>query len=379
MNTDAPKKSNQLKGRENYLAWVTRMEGLLSIDDVVVRNATTDKLEILGDTATIKAANEKKAKKYILQNCDDTVMHSINPTDSFEAIFNKLNAAYGFGNLDPSVILSQLRDIKFHPSKDPSIVLNEIDIKLAELESTGGTISDSQMVQYIHDGLSGDHLRDAFWFNCKGAMNITGLTKFTVETAGQYIVKFWYAYKPKKVAEVANFSQEKKKYEKRFCQNCKDEGREKIMKTHNTKFCRFKKEGNEGNSSSNAAVSQQKENKEESNYSLYHDSGTSKTMLNFKPPKVLQDNISIPIRTAGANQKPQYATSRGVFKLGSEEIQTLEVPTFSKSLLSATQLSIEHGCKQVIEPWTAKLTISKDDNVIATGTYENSSKLQSYN
>jgi len=248
-----------------------------------------------------------------------------------------LNFSYGFGNLDPSVILTQLRDIRFHPSKDPSTVLNDIDIKFAELESTGSTISDSQMIQYIHDGLSGDHLRDAFWFNCKGAMNITGLNKFTVETAGQYIVKFWYAYKPKKVAEVANLSQEKKKYEKRFCQNCKDEGREKIRKTHNTKFCRFKKEEND---SSNTAASQ--ENKEESNYSLYHDSGTSKTMLNFKPP--------IPIRTAGANQKPQYATSRGVFKLGSEEIETFEVPTFSKSLLSATQLSIEHGCKQVIEP-----------------------------
>jgi len=138
------------------------------------------------------------------------------------------------------------------------------------------------------------------------------------------------------------------------------------MKTHNTKFCRFKKEENDSN---NTAASQ--ENKEESNYSLYHDSGTSKTMLNFKPPKILQDNISIPIRTAGANQKPQFATSRGVFKLGSEEIETLEVPTFSKSLLSATHLSIEHGFQQVIEPWTAKLTISKDDTAIATGTYEN--------
>jgi len=151
------------------------MEGLLSIDGVVARNSTTDKLEIIGSTPPIKAANEKKAKKYILQNCDDTVMHSINPSDSFDAIFKKLNSSYGFGNLDPSVILTQLRDIRFHPSKDPSTVLNDIDIKLAELESTGGTISDSQMVQYIHDGLSGDHLRDAFWFNCKGAMNITVL------------------------------------------------------------------------------------------------------------------------------------------------------------------------------------------------------------
>ena len=38
MTTETPKKHNQLKGRENYLAWVTRMEGLLSIDEVVARN-----------------------------------------------------------------------------------------------------------------------------------------------------------------------------------------------------------------------------------------------------------------------------------------------------------------------------------------------------
>jgi hypothetical protein len=61
--------------------------------------------------------------------------------------------------------------------------------------------------------------------------------------------------------------------------------------------------------------------------------------------------------------------------LGPIELEALEVPSFSKNLLSATQLSIEHGCKQVIEPWTSKLTISKDDEIIATGTYDKASKL----
>jgi hypothetical protein len=47
----------------------------------------------------------------------------------------KLNAAYGFANMDPSVILTKLRSISFHPNKNPSVMLNQIDPWTAELES----------------------------------------------------------------------------------------------------------------------------------------------------------------------------------------------------------------------------------------------------
>ena len=127
------KKNNQLKGRENYLPWLTRMEALLTIDDVLKRDIATDTLEVVGANAAAKAANEKKALKYVIQNCDDSVMHSINPADPFTTILVKLNSSYGFGNMDPSVILTQLREVKFHPSKDPSIILNEIDIRLSAI------------------------------------------------------------------------------------------------------------------------------------------------------------------------------------------------------------------------------------------------------
>ncbi len=112
--------------------------------------------------------------------------------------------------MDPSIILNQLRDIRFHPSKNPSIVLNEIDVRLAELISSGGSIADAQVVQYIHDGLSGDSLRDNFWFNCKGQMSMNKLSSYTVETAGQYIVKFWYSYKPKQSLEKSNIANDNK-------------------------------------------------------------------------------------------------------------------------------------------------------------------------
>jgi hypothetical protein len=56
-------------------------------------------------------------------------------------------------------------------------------------------------------------------------------------------------------------------------------------------------------------------------------------------------------------------------------LEVLHAPSFSKNLLSATQLSTVYGYKQVIDPWTSKLTITKDDEVVATGTYDKDEKL----
>jgi hypothetical protein len=345
-------KKNQLLGRENFLSWSTRLESLLTIDGVVTRNEQSDALEIAGLEPAQQEANEKLAKKYVIQNCSDKVMHSINPSDDFAQIMQKLNASYGFGNMDPSIILNQLRDIKFHPSKDPSVELNEIDMRLAELASSGGQITDSQMVQYIHDGLSGDALRDNFWFNCRGHMSMEKLSSFTVETAGQYIVRYWYSYRAKAATESSNYVDNKKgKYEKRFCKNCSDAKRFKIMKTHNTGDCRVeaKPDGKEVDNSTDKA---------ESNYSFakepfYHDSGTSKTMIKHQPDTVTSSNTKVPVYTAGANQTPEIAVAKGSIKFGQLDLNVLQVPTFSKNLISATQLALEHGCKQTIEPWTA--------------------------
>lgn len=81
------------------------------------------------------------------------------------------------------------------------------------------------------------------------------------------------------------------------------------------------------------------------------------------------------VYTAGRDQPPELAMSSGTIKVGNLEGEALEVPSFSKNLVSATQLSMEHGCKQVISPWTGELTISKDDKVVATGAYDPDTKL----
>jgi len=60
-NTNETKKDILLKGRANYLAWITRLESMLSLDDVVKKNEQ-GKLEISGANEIEKAINEKKSK-----------------------------------------------------------------------------------------------------------------------------------------------------------------------------------------------------------------------------------------------------------------------------------------------------------------------------
>ena len=131
-------KRNQLKGRTNYLAWKTRLEMMLTIDDILRPAAEGEGtgLIISGTTEKQKSDNEKKAKKYLIQNCDDKVIHSIDPSCSFHQILAKLNSSYRFSAIDPSIIVKELQDlVNFHPSKDPAATLEDIDIKLGELRS----------------------------------------------------------------------------------------------------------------------------------------------------------------------------------------------------------------------------------------------------
>ncbi len=65
----------------------------MKMNEYLVLDSATDTLEVVGATATAKAANEKKALKYVIQNCDDSVMHSINPLDHFITILIKLNSS----------------------------------------------------------------------------------------------------------------------------------------------------------------------------------------------------------------------------------------------------------------------------------------------
>jgi hypothetical protein len=64
--------------------------------------------------------------------------------------------------------------------------------------------------------------------------------------------------------------------------------------------------------------------------------------------------------TADSTKAPIKASGEGTIAFGPLKVDAVYVPSFAKNLLSATQLSREYGCTQVIEPWTAKLTVIKE-------------------
>ncbi len=81
-------------------------------------------------------------------------------------------------------------------------------------------------------------------------------------------------------------------------------------------------------------------NKTGKDYSLFHDSGTSKTMVNhtFGKNKMYKP---IAIQTADTNQNPVIGTGTIDIQVGDIGVEAIVVPSFAKSLLSATQLWFE--------------------------------------
>jgi hypothetical protein len=67
------------------------------------RDKETNKLNLKGQ------GKEKLAMNYLISSCSHAVMHTIDPSANAIENLDKLNKQYGFGNLDPAVILKELR------------------------------------------------------------------------------------------------------------------------------------------------------------------------------------------------------------------------------------------------------------------------------
>ena len=195
------KRNNNLRGRENYLAWKNRIEGILLSDDIlevkkVQRNGVdVETIDIMGEDEATRTKNKKKAKKILLESLDDRVMHVISSTESFKEMMKSLNAAYGFAHIDPSQIKKDLRSIRLFPNKNPATTFDFMDRKINELDAAGGSVSDKELVEYLHDSLSGDIQRNSFWFILKGNMSTIGLQNYTYQSAKEAIQKYWNNYK----------------------------------------------------------------------------------------------------------------------------------------------------------------------------------------
>jgi hypothetical protein len=65
------------------------------------------------------------------------------------------------------VIQQDIAELKFNPN------LNAFDMKLAEPESAGGSLTDIKVIQYMISALQGDPLRDTFWLHAQATSKWT--------------------------------------------------------------------------------------------------------------------------------------------------------------------------------------------------------------
>jgi hypothetical protein len=102
---------------------------------------------------------------------DDEIMHAVDIEKQANQILACLNDAFGFGNVDPDQVKRKLKKLHFDPSKNPQIIFYEFDKIIQDLQSAGGTLSNSEHVEFLVDALSGKVAKDAgdvFWFYCRG-------------------------------------------------------------------------------------------------------------------------------------------------------------------------------------------------------------------
>ena len=89
MTTETKAKLN-LKGRENYLEWSKRFEGLVYTEDwgTIANGVFTEASVVKG----------KEAKKWVLMNLNDEAIRPITPSAPLQNILVNLNQVFGFGN-----------------------------------------------------------------------------------------------------------------------------------------------------------------------------------------------------------------------------------------------------------------------------------------
>ena len=169
----------------------------------------------------------------------------------------------------------------------------------------------------------------------------------------------------------ANKSEKRKA---RQCQLCSNNGRQAIMATHDTDFCKYKNFKGTGwplkqLSSANNCSSNDDANKGESNhYSklAFHDSGsTPKSFFKDKPDNYEPYNGTV--LTAGNQSVP--IVGKGTIRFGDLTLEEVyHVPSFDKNLVSGIDIMNKNkDLKQVIE--NNKLTVYEKDQIIATGTF----------
>jgi len=396
-----------LTGNNSYIPWLENLENKQSIMDwsTESENSTIifpDEYDEATTSATQKTLLKKKVvefKTYILESIDPSKIKVVmkNP---IRKILADLARNYGTSNIDASNFKIKLPDkMFFDPLKNPLTTFRWLQNQNSILKAAGTPLTDAEFKTCVEIGLEPPETTASsnsyFWFNIYSKIKESEV--LPPDELELMVMKFWKLYQSAVIVEKESMNTEAKEPSRssknynannansRFCKACSENGREKVMRTHDLDSCFFKDFHGKGfppkgekqkkNRSANAAVpisefnaliSMVKELVNKGSSTYFHDTGATPTsFVNQKPSNFvqLQGNVG----TAGNNS--HESLGHGTIQFGDLKLNATYVPSFSKNLVSGIAINND-GYHQTLG--NDRLVITKgapsqNSIVVATG------------
>ena len=382
-------KSNRfmLTGNSTYIPWLSNLENKSAIMDwcILTPEETIiypDEInpEIPSPSATQKALLSKKVlelKTYILESIDPSKVQ-VQMKFPIRKILADLARNYGACNIDASNFKVKLPGkVYFDPLKNPLATFRWLHNQNSLLKVAGNALTNAEFKVCVEIGLEPPEITASsnthFWFNVYSKIKELEVVPSPDELELQ-AMKFWKTYQSQIIVEKQMLIADAKEpvrpgfsmananlaglehANNRFCKSCSENGREKVMKTHNLNNCRFKDFKGTGfppkavNGQSNGRYSSQANaaesmnsgvsaeqfqalvalvknlaNKEGQNY--FHDTGATPTSFVNVKPKEFTPNPG-KVGTAGVSSYNTLGT--GTIKFGNIKLDATFVPSFTK-------------------------------------------------
>ena len=360
-------KALRLNGKKTYPGW--KKITLLTL---------ANKGYLTPKTKVIATGSEDDALFYVMNSLSFEIAGIVPDYEGCQAVLAWLENEYG--ETDVWALEKDLKSLKM-VEIDPEDYFIAYNQQYALLAAAGKRLSASDQV-----GIILDCINSSFYVDKIRSIRVELQQTKTEDIDAAYLasvkktIRQHFNATPKEVRDsytrTKSSSNNVDERPTRLCNNCKKNKRNRVMKSHNDSQCfyhdgpGFVKKDSVGSDVSNQVT--RAANKESNHYfTAYHDSGsTPRSYFKDKPQNFKTGHGTV--FTADANGSAKV-TGTGEAKFGDLHLTDIvHVPSFSKNLVSGIQI-MKQGYKQEI--YNDKLIISKDGQICATGTYEDSTGL----
>jgi hypothetical protein len=187
LNQMTPEKEKEkLQGRSNYSGWYIKWQNQCAIEGWT----------LLDGTYSTDVKKVKEIKTWLNGNIALTAMDAYDAKLQVADAMKKLANEYGKGSLDKDDLIDVIKEaIFFNPNYNPNRVFRWLTKQVADIVSTGETLSLKEYSDIVLKGL--DPAKGTkFWFNCRGSPKMAkfeGIGK-SQDSIQKYVSEFWRAH-----------------------------------------------------------------------------------------------------------------------------------------------------------------------------------------